>query len=611
MASPNKKINITELDFDAIKANLKSFLKGQSEFQDYDFEGSGLSVILDILAYNTHYNALYDNLAVNELFLDSAVKRNSVVSLAKTLGYTPRSAKCATANVNVQVATVGAGPTVMIIPAFSPFTTTIEGKTYTFYNRSPLSANGPSSVYQFNNAEITEGTYLSYRYTVADNTRYIIPNANVDLSTLRVRVQENSSSSEFATFTESTSLVDADSTTRVFWIKEIDDGLYELVFGDGTLGVALNSGNVINIDYFVSSLDAPNGARLFQFNGNPPADGAVTTVFIVNPASGGDSVEDIKSIKFNAPKMYAAQNRAVTTDDYKTIIYNQFSEAKSVAVWGGEDNNPPTYGKTYVCIRPKSATKLTNQQKSDVVNSILVSKNVVSVTPEVLDPEYLNIALDCTVYYNPRETIRTSAEIENIVRQTIFDYDDSDLQKFDGVFRHSKLSRLIDQSEVGILNNNTTVLIRRKIAPRYNVSAQYLLNIINPIYTTGLAQNNIYTTGLFIYGSDVVHYLDDDGVGHMRLYYIGASAEKIIVNPEIGTVDYENGIVNIKNLHITAIADIDFEISIRPSSYDVVSAYTQIAEIARDHLTVTAIADETANGDMRAGRNYQHTTSRS
>ena len=607
----NKKINITELDFDAIKANLKQFLKGQSEFQDYDFEGSGLSVILDILAYNTHYNAMYDNLAVNELFLDSAVKRNSVVSLAKMLGYTPRSAKCATADVNVQVTTVSTGPSVIVIPALSPFTTTIDGKTFTFYNREPLSATGPASVYQINNAKLTEGHYLTFRFTVADNTRYIIPNTNVDLTTLRVRVQESATSSEFNTFTPATSLTEVDNTTRAYWIKEIDDGLYELVFGDGVLAAALVPGNVISIDYFVSSLAAPNGARVFQYSGAPPVDSATTSVFIVNPASGGDDVEDVQSIKFNAPRSYAAQNRAVTTEDYKTIIYNQFAEAKSVSVWGGEDNNPPVYGKTYVCIRPKSATKLTNQQKSDVVNTILASKNVVSVVPEVLDPEYLNIALDCTVYYNPRETIRSGKEIEELVRQTIFTYDDNDLQKFDGVFRHSKLSRLIDATEKGILNNNTTVLIRRKIAPRYNVSAQYLLNIINPIYTTGLAQNNIYTTGLFVAGSETIHYLDDDGLGNMRLYYIGPSADKIIVNPSIGTVDYANGIINIKNLHITSIADIDFEISIRPSSYDVVSAYTQIAEIARDHLTVTAIADDTASGDMRAGKNYQHTTSRS
>jgi hypothetical protein len=610
MAS-NKKINITELDFDAIKANLKQFLQGQSEFSDYDFEGSGLSVILDILAYNTHYNALYDNLAVNEMFLDSASKRNSVVSLAKMLGYTPRSAKCATADVNITISTVDVGPSVVIIPAFSPFTTSIDGKTFTFYNREPLSATGPTTNYQILNAKVTEGEFLSYRFTVAANTRYIIPNANVDLDTVRVRVQENATSSEFNTFTQASSLVSADSTTRVYWVKEIDDGLYELVFGDGVLGVALNSGNVINVDYMVSNLDAANGARVFQYSGNPPASGAVTNVYIVNPANGGSYPEDIQSIKFNAPKMYAAQNRAVTTDDYKTIIYNQFAEAKSVSVWGGEDNNPPTYGKTYVCIRPKSATKLTNQQKTDVINTVLASKNVVSVTPEILDPEYLNIALNVSFYYNPRETTRTSNELVELVRQTIFNYDDNDLQKFDGVYRHSKLSRLIDDTEQSIQNNNSTVLIRRKIAPRFNVSAQYLLNIVNPIYTTGLAQNAIYTTGFFIFGSDIVHYLDDDGVGNIRLYYIGDSADKIIMNPAIGSVDYVNGIINIKNLHITAMADIDFEISIKPSSYDVVSAFTQIAEIARDHLTITAIADETANGDLRAGRNYQHTTSRS
>lgn len=607
----NKKINITELDFDQIKANLKEFLKGQSEFQDYDFEGSGLSVILDILAYNTHYNAMYDNLAVNELFLDSAIKRNSVVSLAKTLGYTPRSATCATATVNLQITAPNAGPSVVVIPAYSEFTANVDGKEYIFYNREPVSATGTTNVYNINNVPITQGYNLSYKYTVAINQRYIIPNQNVDLSTLRVRVQENSTSSEFNTFTQATSLVDADATTRVYWVKEIDDGLYELTFGDNVIGQGLSNGNVVNIDYMVSALDGANGARVFYYAGVPPFPGANVQAFTVSPATGGAPAEDIDSIKFNAPRMYAAQNRAVTADDYRTIIYNQFSEAKSVTVWGGEDNNPPVYGKTFICVRPRSANKLTNQQKTDIVNTILSSKNVVSVIPEILDPEYLNVALDCTVYYNPRETTRSPGEIEQLVRETIFKYDDDDLQRFDGIFRHSKLSRLIDATEKSIVNNNTTVLIRRKIAPRYNVSAQYILNIINPIYTTGLAQNVIYTTGFFIFGSDVVHYLDDDGVGNMRLYYVGPSAEKIIVNPSIGTVDYAAGIINIKNLHITAIADIDFEISIKPSSYDVVSAYTQIAEIARDHLTIRAIPDETASGDLRAGRNYQFTSSRS
>jgi hypothetical protein len=611
MAAANKKINITELDFDAIKANLKEFLKGQTEFQDYDFEGSGLSVILDILAYNTHYNAMYDNLAVNEMFLDSARKRNSVVSLAKTLGYTPRSAKCAYADVNITVTTPTLGPAVITIPAFSEFITTIDGQTFTFRNREAVSAIGPSTVYNMNNIRLTEGEFLSYKFTVNNNTRYIIPNENVDTDTIRVRVQENAQTSEFNTFVKASSFVEVDDNSRVYWLKEIDDGLYELVFGNGVNGIPLATGNVITVDYQVSSLSAPNGARVFKYNGVQLAGQAVTSVFVVNPASGGDTAEDIESIKFNAPRSYAAQNRAVTTEDYKTIIYNQFPEAKSVTVWGGEDNNPPVYGKTFICVRPKSATKLTNQQKSDITNTILTNKNVVSVIPEIVDPDYLNIALDVSVYYNPRETIRSGRDIENIVRQTIFQYDDKELQRFDGVFRHSKLSRLIDMSEKGIINNNTTVVIRRKIAPRYNVRAQYLVNVVNPIFTTGLPQNNISSTGFFINGSDTIHFLDDDGVGNIRLFYIGPSAEKIIVDPSIGKVDYAAGIINITNLYLTAIADVDFELSIRPSSYDVVSAFTQIAEIAREHLKIRAIPDETANGDLRAGKNYVFTSSRS
>lgn len=608
----NKKINVTELDFDAIKANLKTFLQGQSEFQDYDFEGSGLSVILDILAYNTHYNALYNNLAVNEMFLDSAIKRNSVVSLAKTLGYTPRSAKCASAIVNVTITSSTAGPNSVTIPAYSPFSTTVGGTSYTFYNRETINVTGASSsVYTASNVKLIEGEYLTFRYTVSEGSRFIIPNGNVDLDTVSVRVQENATSSDFKTFTNATSLVGLDPTIRAYWVKEIDDGLYELVFGDGILSAALTNGNVVNLEYMVSNLDGANGARSFTYSGNPPYSLSVVSVVTVNPASGGSLPEDIDSIRFNAPKIYAAQNRAVTTEDYKALIYSNFAEAKSVGVWGGEDNNPPVYGKTFICVKPKSATKLTSQQKSDIINTILGNKNVVSVTPEIIDPDYLNIALNITVYYNPRETTRSAKELETIVYNTVIKYDDDELQRFDGVFRHSRLSRLIDTCERGIINNNMTVLIRRKIAPRYNVSAQYIIDIINPIYTTGLAQNNIYSTGLFIYGSEQIHYLDDDGSGYMRLYYIGPSAEKIIVDPRIGTVDYAAGLINIRNLHITAIADIDFEISIRPSSYDVVSAYDQIAEIARDHMTVTAISDETINGDLRAGKNYVFTTSRS
>lgn len=607
----NRKINLTELDFDGIKSNLKTFLSGQTEFQDYDFEGSGLSVLLDLLAYNTHYNAMYNNLSINEMFLDSARKRNSVVSLSKMLGYTPRSATSARALVNIRITCATIGPDIVYIPANSEFNTTVNGVSFIFRNKNIVSASGAGLVYNINNVELIEGITLDFRYTVAQGVKYIIPNTAVDLSTVSLRVQTNSTSSTFNTFTTAGSLVDISPTTRAYWIKEIDDGLYEIVFGDGIIGKALEPGNVVHINYTVSKMDAANGARLFNYNGATIVPSSTVSVTTVSPATNGSMVEDIDSIKFNAPKTYAAQNRAVTPDDYKALIYASVPGIKSVTVWGGEDNIPPVYGKTFICIKPTTTSKLTNQQKSNILTTILSSRNVVSITPEIVDPEYINIALDVTVYYNERETTRSPSELEAIIRETIFDYDDNDLQKFDGMFRFSKLSRLLDAAEPGITNNITTVLLRRKIAPRYNVSAEYSLNLINPFYTEGVPEDIAVSTGFFVYGSNDIHYLRDDGIGNMQLFTKGSSEAIIVVNPTIGTIDYAAGSINIKNLHITAIADIDFEISIKPKSNDVVSAFTQIAQIARDHLIVNVISDKSANGDLRGGKNYIFTTSRS
>jgi len=606
----NKKINVTELDFDNIKSNLKNFLKGQSEFQDYDFEGSAMSVLLDVLAYNTHYNALYNNMAVNEMFLDSARKRNSVVSISKMLGYTPRSATCAKAIVTVNVSTGTSSPAAITMPAYQPFTTTVDGTQYTFYNTGSMTATLVSGLYSFRDVEIVEGKPLTFKYTVADGNRYIIPNANVDISTLKVKIQENSTSSMYETWNNTDTVVNINPTTKAYWVKEIDDGLYEINFGDGNIGRALDAGNVVHLEYFVSSLEAANGARSFTYNGATILGGSQVSVTTTGVASLGAEKESNDSIRFNAPKFYAAQNRCVTPDDYKALIYANVPEAKSVSVWGGEDNNPPVYGKTFICIKPKNATKLTTVQKAAITSSILSNRNVVSVIPEIVDPEYINIALNVTVYYNEQDTTKTAAEIASLVRETVLSYNDSDLQTFDGVFRFSKLSKLIDETDPSISNNITTVLLRRKMTPRYNVSAQYLLNMINPIYYSGMAEESFQSTGFYIAGSDQIHYLDDDGVRYVRLYRLGVNSTKIIVNEQIGTIDYTKGIVDIKNLNITALADIDFELSVTPQSNDVVSALTQVAEIATDHLTVTAIADKTASGDLRGGYNYQFTSSR-
>jgi len=611
MATTNKKINVTTLDFDDIKTNLKSFLSGQTEFQDYDFEGSAMSVLLDVLAYNTHYNALYNNLAINEMFLDSARKRNSVVSLSKMLGYSPRSATCAQATITFTVSAPSSGVTVLTLPAATPFTTTANGSNYTFYTGGQTTVTSSTGIFTFSNLIITEGTPLTYNIPVGTNTRYIIPNSNIDLNTLTVKVQEASTSSVYVTFSKADSLVNVNSESTAYWVKEIDEGLYELTFGDGNLGVALNPGNIVHLNYSVSSLDAPNGARQFSYGGATLIPNSSNSIVTTSIASNGAPVEDIDSIRFNAPRMYASQNRAVTPDDYKSLVYSLFSDAGSVTCWGGEDNNPPVYGKVYICVKPKEADKLTTTQKSQLTASILATRNVVSVQPVIVDPEYINIAVTSTVYYNEQATTKTAAEIASIVTNTINAYDVNELDRFDGVFRFSKLSKLIDNSDPSITNNITTILLRRALIVRYNVSAQYLLNLINPIWNSGQPEESFKSTGFYIAGSDEIHYLDDDGVKYVRLFKYGTNGIKIIVDPSIGSIDYTNGIIDIKNLNITALSNTDLEISIRPLSNDVVSALTQIAHIPSEHLKVTAISDPTASGDLRGGYNYTFTSSRS
>ena len=611
MANNNKRIQVSELDFDAIKSNLKTFLQGQTEFQDYDFEGSGLSVLLDVLAYNTHYNGIYTNLAVNECFLDSASKRASVVSLAKMLGYMPRSASCATATVTATVTSPTSSPSTVTIPAMQPFTTSIDNVSYTFYNRSAVTTALVSGAYTFTGLVLTEGTPLQYKYTMAAGVRFIIPNANADLSTLTVSVQQTSSSDVYEVYTRADTITEVTELSHVYFVKEIDDGLYEISFGNDNLGIALSNGNVVTLDYMVSSLEEPNSASSFTYGGVTLA-GSSLSVTATAAASGGASSEGIDEIKFNAPKYYAAQNRAVTPDDYKAIILKNFPEAQTISVWGGEDNNPPIYGKTYICIKPKEASKLTNLQKEFIKNNILESRNIVSITPEIVDPEFFNIKVTSFVYYNPRATTKTAAQIQTLVKQSIMRYNDEELERFDSVLRYSKLTKIIDETDPAITNNITRIMIRHPHEVTYNIATQYVLDLINPISQDGGKQGEVFaSTGFYIPNSNELHFLDDDANGNIRLYYTNTNFEKVIVTPDIGTINYETGNITVRSLTIRAIDGAFFEWQVKPESYDVVSALNQIVQIDPTLLTIEAIADDTINGDMQAGYNYQFNSIRS
>lgn len=608
----SKKINVSELDFDAIKTSLKDFLKGQDTFQDYDFEGSGLSVLLDILAYNTHYNAIYNNLSINEMFLDSARKRNSVVSLAKTLGYTPKSATCSNATISMILTGNNDSDNLIVLPEYSPFTTSVNNKTYTFYNRSSYTAvKNNRNIYSFDTIKLYEGTPLTYSYTVANGTKFTIPNVNVDTSTIVVKVYESTNSSNVTAFSLADSIVNVTSTSNVYWVKEIDDGLYELTFGDGTIGSALQNGNVVQINYMVSSLDAPNGAKVFTYSGTALFAGSgtpnITTTYY---ADSGASSEEIDSIRFNAPRIYSAQNRAVTVDDYKALINAEMSDVDSVTVWGGENNNPPVYGKVFICVKPKTGNFLTQQQKDILLYDILTPKKVTTVTPVIVDANFINVSLDTTVYYNELETTRSAAQLETIVKDAIENYNQTELQKFDGILRYSKLSRLIDGAESSLLNNITTLTLHREITPKYNISAQYSINLITPIYYSGVPEDIVLSTGFYISGDVTnVYYLVDDGVGNVMLFYYNQS-QRVVINRKIGTVDYTNGIINIYNLNITQIVGDSLELAIKPQSNDIVSAYTQIVQIDPARVSVTVISDKTINGNTAGGTNYIFASSR-
>jgi hypothetical protein len=605
----SKRLKVSELDFDTIKANLKTFLKAQNEFSDYDFEGSGLSVLLDLMDYNTHYNGVYTNLAVNEVFLDSASKRASVVSLSKMLGYTPRSAVCARAKVNAIITAPTSSPATATLPTRQSFSTSIDGTSYVFYNLEAVTvARSTSGSYTFSNLNLIEGTPLSFKYTVASGVRFIIPNANIDVSTLSVQVQENSTSDVYQTFTRAEDLTAVTDLTKVYFLKEIDDGLYEITFGNGVLGTAVSNGNVVTLDYFVSSLGEPNSANVFTYNGISVL-GSNLSVTTVTPAFGGAEPEDINSIKFNAPRLFAAQNRAVTPDDYKALIYSKFPDAQTISVWGGEDNDPPVYGKTFICIKPKESSKLTNVQKETILNQIILPRSVVSITPELVDPEFFNIKITSFVYYNPKETSKTALQIETIVKNAILYYDETDLQKFDGILRYTKLTGIIDQSDLSIVNNTTRVMIHHPISPQYGTNAQYKLNLINPISQDG--SEVFSSTGFFIPTSTQVHFLDDDSSGNIRLYYRNSNRDKVFVNTTQGTINYALGLISINGLTISTLDGALFEIQIKPESYDIVSALNRIVQIDPTLLSVTAIPDTTVNGDTGAGFNYTFNSIRS
>ena len=620
MATTDKRLTVTDLDFDDIKGNLKTFMRNQSDFTDYDFEGSGINALLDVLAYNTHYLAMNVNMAANEMFLDTASIRASVVSHAKTLGYTPNSARAPIGTINVSLNNFGNLVTATI-PAETVFTATIDDVSYQFVTIDEFTTPITNGLLSFSNIPIYEGTFTKNRYTVDTKNvdqKFKLTSDRADTTTLKVQVFDSADSSNFKTYTLATDITQVSSTSEVYFIQECGDGKFEVYFGDGIVGRAVSDNNVVVLSYVVTNKTKANGATNFK---TTAAISGITdvTVATVDAASGGSEKESIESIKLNAPLDFAAQGRAVTPEDYKAIVPKVYSNAKSVQVWGGEDNAIAVYGKTFISIVP-TAGSITASAKEQIVSDLKNTFTIASVTPEIVDPITTFIRLTVNFKFNKKNTTKSKETLVTNVTNALQDFDTNNLQKFNGIFRHSQVTGLIDDVDDSILSNITTVKLSQNITPTLNVNTKYELEFNNAIYNphSGHAMDTggvLSSTGFKIVGNENEMFLNDDGKGNVRMFFFADGTTVTYADETAGAIDYTTGKVVITALNISSISNVDgassskIRIVVTPESNDVVAVREQILQIDFSNTTVVSEEDTIAGGGASAGVGYTTTSS--
>ncbi len=614
----SNKLVVSDYDFDAIKVNLKSFLQGQTSFQDYDFEGSSLNILLDILSYNTHYLAYLANMSTNELYLDSADIRNNIVSLAKMIGYTPSSPRAPMASIDIQLN--NATGTSVTMSKGSVFTSTVENVSYQYITNSDVTITPSSGVYKFSNVPIYEGSLVTFKYT-ADITdvdqKFVIPSENADTSTLLVKVQNSSSDTTTNTYSLAGGYNSVDANSKVYFIQEGTDGKYEIYFGDGINGKSLSDGNVVILEYIVTNKSVSNSASSFTLSGNIGGFTDVTITTVSNSQGGSDG-EANDSIKHNAPLQYAAQDRAVTTTDYETLVQSIYPNALSVSAWGGEDDETPRYGVVKIGVKAASGSTLTETTKQDIVNK-LKPYNVASVRPEIIDPKTTSVLLTSTVKYDSKSTTKSSDTLKSEITNAVTNYNTNTLQKFDSVYRHSKLTGIIDNVDTSILSNITTIKIRKNFTPTLSSSTKYDIYFRNSLFNPHSGHNAIAggiltSTGFKVTGSDLEQFLDDDGNGNVRRYYL-SSGIRTYANDTQGTIDYTTGQITLNSLNVASISNIRgatstvVELTVTPNSNDVVPVRDQIVEIDIANSTINVTADTFVGGSADAGVGYTTTSS--
>jgi hypothetical protein len=617
-------VNFTTLDYDQIRASLQDYLRANSNFTDYDFEGSNLSVILDVLAYNTYTNAFIGNMLSNEVFLDSATLRENVVSAAREIGYLPRSATAARANISffVDTSSYSYRPVSLTLKKGLVCSSSAFGnESYAFSISSDITVPVVNDIAYFESVEIVEGSFVVDNFTVAGINpappqRYILDNPNIDTSTITVTVRDSKISSKSNKFTFADNLFNVTSTSKIFFVQEVEDQRYELIFGDGIFGVALQDQNFIEVSYVVTNQKEANGVSSFSFigrivdNNNNAVTSGVSLLTTNISSSGGKEIESISSIKTLAPKNYSAQGRCVTPEDYEAVIPRIYPEAESVSAYGGETLTPPQYGKVFITIKPFYGNFVPNSIKDNLKRK-LRRYAVSGIVPEIIDLKYLFIEYVTNVYYNPNLTSSVE-QVKSTVSDNIQTYADShELNRYGARFKYSKFQKLIDDSQASITSNITNIQIRRDLKALINTFANYEICFGNPFHIKDSRGYNIKSSGFKVSGiADTVYLTDiptDGYTGTLVLFTL--TTTPIIVRSNVGTIDYSKGEIKISSINIlstTIVKDSQnfVEISASPSSNDVIGLQDLYLQMDISKSVINMISDDISSGGDISGTTY-------
>jgi hypothetical protein len=586
----NTNLSITELDFGLIKSNLKAYLQQQSKFTDYNFNGSNISVLLDVLAYNTHYNAFYVNMIGNEMFLDTAILRESVVSRAKELGYVPASARGPDASLLVTINDARpTSPASITIPRGTKFTTSANGQTYVFQTDTDFAisafSNGTANLYS-TTVKVFEGVESTEQITVTATSKYIISNPTVDLSSLLVTVQGSSSDLSTFPYSLATDINTVNENSRVYFLQEVEGGKFEVYFGDGVIGKELLVGNIVKLRYRTTNGALLNGANTFSGPSTISGFTSITIKTTIAAASGADQ-ESIDSIKFNAPKQFEVQNRAVTSRDYERIIVKNYPEIVSISVWGGEENVPPVYGSVFVSARPSTGENLSNSKKESI-KATLSSINLLTTTVEFVDPTYIYANITSTVRYNPNATPKTDGQMITTISNSITNYFNTQLGQFGKGLRLSRLSRFIDNAETSVLSNDTTLQLElRSKSISLSKKNTYTFTFNQEVVPGSL------TSSQFTLDSENV-FLDDNSSGIVRAYFLDTDGNKNLITSNSGTIDYDTGTVTLTSFLPSSILNSILSVRVSTVKKDIIPTLTEIIIIGSKTILVVKEVDELA-----------------